>query len=74
MLSKHVFLYAGTRLKKKPTDVTRVHSTAITSSHVRQPGAHDAAEIESTASSMTTIESDQGLNQKYMRNRDRIHN
>ncbi|XP_015760613.1 PREDICTED: uncharacterized protein LOC107339810 isoform X5 [Acropora digitifera] len=40
----------GTRLKKKPTDVTRVHSTAIKSSHVRQPSAHDTAEIESTAS------------------------
>ena len=44
------------------------------SSHVRQPSAHDTAEIESTAISMTTIESDQGLNQQHMHNRERIHN
>ena len=49
-----VFLYTRTSLKKKPPQVTPVHSTTRISSQL-QPSAHYTAEIESTASSMTTI-------------------
>ena len=52
--SKRAFVYTGTSMTKKPSQVTPVPSTTRMSSQ-GQPSAHYTAEIESTASSMTTI-------------------
>ena len=52
--SKNVFVYTGTSFKKKPSQVIPVRSTTRMSSQL-QPSARYTAEIESTASSMTTI-------------------
>ena len=51
---KRVFVYTGTSMTKNPAQVTPVHSTTRMSSQ-GQPSAHYTAEIESTASSMTTV-------------------